>query len=144
MLTRRSAEWRHTPVAIKILYEDAQSQDMELFEREVKMMATLHHPNIVQFFGYTRTHIQSASPLGRFFSFLFVEIFFLRALVNKRLRAKNECAVCRIQTSFHDGVAGETGARTTEVSSLERERKRAWVKAARERGLRARARIAAR
>merc|ERR1711898_33003 len=26
-----------------------------LFEKEVRMMATLHHPNIVQFLGYART-----------------------------------------------------------------------------------------
>lgn len=51
----RLAEWRHTPVAIKILYQDAQNEDRELFEKEVKMMATTHHPNVVQFFGYTRT-----------------------------------------------------------------------------------------
>jgi len=51
----RAARWRHTPVAIKILYEDSQAEDRELFEREVTMMATLHHPNIVQFFGYTRS-----------------------------------------------------------------------------------------
>lgn len=38
----RAAEWRHTPVAVKILYQDAQAEDRELFEREVKMMATLH------------------------------------------------------------------------------------------------------
>ena len=50
----RSAEWRHTAVAMKILYTDAQKEDRELFEREVEIMATLHHPNIVQFFGYTR------------------------------------------------------------------------------------------
>uniref|UniRef100_A0A7S3JNG8 Protein kinase domain-containing protein n=1 Tax=Aureoumbra lagunensis TaxID=44058 RepID=A0A7S3JNG8_9STRA len=51
----RSAEWHHTPVAVKILYQDAQAEDRELFEREVLLMATLHHPNIVQFFGFTRT-----------------------------------------------------------------------------------------
>mmetsp|Transcript_20219 Transcript_20219/g.25063 ORF Transcript_20219/g.25063 Transcript_20219/m.25063 type:complete len:209 (+) Transcript_20219:52-678(+) len=51
----RAAVWRHTPVAIKILYQDAQSEDQSLFEQEVAMMATLHHPNIVQFLGYTRT-----------------------------------------------------------------------------------------
>ncbi|KAJ8601387.1 hypothetical protein CTAYLR_004990 [Chrysophaeum taylorii] len=51
----RAAEWRHTPVAVKILYQDAQAEDRELFEREIKIMATLHHPNIVQFFGYTRS-----------------------------------------------------------------------------------------
>lgn len=41
-LTRRLAEWRHTPVAIKLLYQDAQAEDRELFEREVRIMATLH------------------------------------------------------------------------------------------------------
>ncbi|KAJ8600851.1 hypothetical protein CTAYLR_008511 [Chrysophaeum taylorii] len=51
----RSATWRHTPVAIKILYLDAQAEDQELFEKEVATMSTLHHPNIVQFLGYTRT-----------------------------------------------------------------------------------------
>lgn len=51
----RAAVWRHTPVAIKILYLDAQAEDQDLFEREVATMSTLHHPNIVQFLGYTRT-----------------------------------------------------------------------------------------
>jgi len=51
----RRASWRHTPVAIKILYTDAQAEDQALFEAEVAMMATLHHPNIVQFLGYTKT-----------------------------------------------------------------------------------------
>mmetsp|Transcript_10819 Transcript_10819/g.43803 ORF Transcript_10819/g.43803 Transcript_10819/m.43803 type:complete len:397 (-) Transcript_10819:67-1257(-) len=51
----REGKWRHSPVAIKILYQDAQAQDRELFEREVRIMATLHHPNIVQFFGFTRS-----------------------------------------------------------------------------------------
>mmetsp|Transcript_18772 Transcript_18772/g.57745 ORF Transcript_18772/g.57745 Transcript_18772/m.57745 type:complete len:114 (+) Transcript_18772:208-549(+) len=51
----RLATWRHTDVAIKILYTDAQAEDEKLFEAEVAMMATLHHPNIVQFLGYTRT-----------------------------------------------------------------------------------------
>mmetsp|Transcript_21399 Transcript_21399/g.63981 ORF Transcript_21399/g.63981 Transcript_21399/m.63981 type:complete len:345 (-) Transcript_21399:118-1152(-) len=50
-----AAEWRHTPVALKILFADAQADDRVLFEKEVKMMATLHHPNIVQFLGYART-----------------------------------------------------------------------------------------
>ena len=51
----RLATWRHTPVAMKILYTDAQKEDQALFEAEVAMMATLHHPNIVQFLGFTRT-----------------------------------------------------------------------------------------
>mmetsp|Transcript_6850 Transcript_6850/g.22194 ORF Transcript_6850/g.22194 Transcript_6850/m.22194 type:complete len:361 (-) Transcript_6850:287-1369(-) len=51
----RRAEWRHTQVAVKVLFDDAQGDDRELFEREVKIMATLHHPNIVQFLGYSRT-----------------------------------------------------------------------------------------
>ena len=50
-----AAEWRHTPVALKILFADAQADDKVLFEKEVRMMATLHHPNIVQFLGYART-----------------------------------------------------------------------------------------
>lgn len=50
-----AAEWRHTPVALKILFADAQAEDKVLFEKEVRMMATLHHPNIVQFLGYART-----------------------------------------------------------------------------------------
>jgi len=50
-----AAEWRHTPVALKILFADAQADDKTLFEKEVRMMATLHHPNIVQFLGYART-----------------------------------------------------------------------------------------
>lgn len=51
----RKAEWRHTPVAVKILYTDSQAEDRELFEKEVRMMATLHHPHVVQFLGYSRT-----------------------------------------------------------------------------------------
>jgi len=42
-------------VALKILFADAQAEDKVLFEKEVRMMATLHHPNIVQFLGYART-----------------------------------------------------------------------------------------
>ena len=38
----RAAEWRHTPVALKILFADAQAEDKVLFEKEVRMMATLH------------------------------------------------------------------------------------------------------
>jgi len=50
----RLAQWRHATIAVKILFKDAETEDKELFEKEVKIMATLHHPNIVQFFGYTR------------------------------------------------------------------------------------------
>mmetsp|Transcript_24413 Transcript_24413/g.84299 ORF Transcript_24413/g.84299 Transcript_24413/m.84299 type:complete len:324 (-) Transcript_24413:20-991(-) len=50
----RRAKWRHTEVAIKVLYKDAQAEDRDLFEREVAIMATLHHPNIVQFLGFIR------------------------------------------------------------------------------------------
>ncbi len=42
-------------MALKILFADAQADDKVLFEKEVRMMATLHHPNIVQFLGYART-----------------------------------------------------------------------------------------
>ena len=84
----RSAEWRHTPVAIKILYEDAQSQDMELFEREVKMMATLHHPHIVQFFGYTRT------PALALVIELFPEGSIERYVPNSKPGAKASLKIC--------------------------------------------------
>ncbi|KAH8065361.1 protein kinase [Aureococcus anophagefferens] len=53
--TVKAARWRHTPVAVKVLYHDARADDRQLFEKEVQLMATLHHPNIVQFLGYAHT-----------------------------------------------------------------------------------------
>ena len=54
--------WRHTPVAAKILFKDSQAADRELFRKETRIMATLHHPNIVQFLGYTRTTSEDCGP----------------------------------------------------------------------------------
>lgn len=50
----KRARWRHTEVAIKVLYDDAMTDDKALFEKEVKIMSTLHHPNIVQFLGFCK------------------------------------------------------------------------------------------
>lgn len=41
-------------MAIKVLYDDAMTDDKALFEKEVKIMSTLHHPNIVQFLGFCK------------------------------------------------------------------------------------------
>ncbi|KAJ1445458.1 kinase-like domain-containing protein [Pelagophyceae sp. CCMP2097] len=49
----RAASWRHTPVAVKVLYLTAEANDRVLFQKEVAIMSSLHHPNIVQFLGYT-------------------------------------------------------------------------------------------
>ncbi|KAJ1457655.1 kinase-like domain-containing protein [Pelagophyceae sp. CCMP2097] len=49
----RAASWRHTPVAVKVLFHDAETHDRDLFRKEVALMNSLHHPNIVQFLGYT-------------------------------------------------------------------------------------------
>ena len=38
-----AAEWRHTPVALKILFADAQADDRVLFEKEVKLMASQNY-----------------------------------------------------------------------------------------------------
>lgn len=53
----RKAYWQGTPVAIKSLYRSSAEQtgdEVKLFEREIAMMRQLHHPNVVQFLGYTR------------------------------------------------------------------------------------------
>jgi len=44
--------YHHTPVAVKVLFRDACEEDRALFEKEVRLMARLHHPNIVQFIGF--------------------------------------------------------------------------------------------
>ena len=41
-----------TGVAIKCMYNDALTENAELFEKEIEMMRQLHHPNIVQFLGF--------------------------------------------------------------------------------------------
>jgi len=48
----RRANWRGTPVAIKLLHNSSMVEDKELFVKELRMMRSLHHPNIVQFLGF--------------------------------------------------------------------------------------------
>jgi len=48
----RRANWRGTPVAIKLLHDSSMYEDKALFVKELRMMASLHHPNIVQFLGF--------------------------------------------------------------------------------------------
>ena len=50
----RVAALRTTAVAIKVMFKDAQNDNSELFEREILIMARLHHPNVVQFLGFAR------------------------------------------------------------------------------------------
>ncbi|KAH8065445.1 protein kinase [Aureococcus anophagefferens] len=50
--TVRLGRWRRARVAVKALSRDAAQLDARLFEREVELMASCHHPHIVQFFGY--------------------------------------------------------------------------------------------
>jgi len=57
-----AAEWRHTPVALKILFADAQAEDKVLFEKEVRMMATLHQRGAARFVLFPRFRIPDARP----------------------------------------------------------------------------------
>ncbi|KAJ1446530.1 kinase-like domain-containing protein [Pelagophyceae sp. CCMP2097] len=50
----RAASWRHTPVAVKVLFDHVSPHDRALFRNEVSIMASIQHPNIVQFLGYAR------------------------------------------------------------------------------------------
>mmetsp|Transcript_48122 Transcript_48122/g.109332 ORF Transcript_48122/g.109332 Transcript_48122/m.109332 type:complete len:441 (+) Transcript_48122:222-1544(+) len=53
----RVAQWNGTECAIKCLSVDHFSvEDEEDFKKEIKTMQELHHPNIVQFLGYSTSH----------------------------------------------------------------------------------------
>ena len=49
-----TAKWRNTPVAVKVLFHDCSRDDVDMFHKEIKLMARLHHPNIAQFLGYAK------------------------------------------------------------------------------------------
>ena len=57
-----NCRWRQTAVAMRVLRDVAHSEDMMLFEREVKMMATLN-PSVVQLLGFTASLLFSFSIL---------------------------------------------------------------------------------
>lgn len=48
------AEWRGTPVVVKVFKEFCLENKRFLIEREIDIMTRLHHPNIVQVLGYVR------------------------------------------------------------------------------------------
>ena len=48
----KKATWRGTPVAVKLVHDGSMLEDKELFVKELQTMASLHHPNIVQFLGF--------------------------------------------------------------------------------------------
>lgn len=47
------AKWRETFVVAKVIKEDILHYKKNLIIREIDIMSKLHHPNIVQFLGYT-------------------------------------------------------------------------------------------
>ena len=49
-----TAKWRNTPVAVKVLFHDCSRDDVNMFHKEIQLMARLHHPNIAQFLGYAK------------------------------------------------------------------------------------------
>ena len=49
-----TAKWRNTPVAVKVLFHDCSQDDVNMFHKEIQLMARLHHPNIAQFLGYAK------------------------------------------------------------------------------------------
>ena len=49
-----TAKWRNTPVAVKVLFHDCSTDDVNMFHKEIQLMARLHHPNIAQFLGYAK------------------------------------------------------------------------------------------
>ena len=49
-----TAKWRNTPVAVKVLFHDCSLDDVNMFHKEIQLMARLHHPNIAQFLGYAK------------------------------------------------------------------------------------------
>jgi len=49
-----------TPVAAKAIYTQIASNDRQEFDREFRVLASLHHPNIVAFFGMARDRERDA------------------------------------------------------------------------------------
>lgn len=46
------ALWNKTPVVVKIMNKDLTNKKENLFLKELEIMTKLHHPNILQIFGY--------------------------------------------------------------------------------------------
>lgn len=46
------AYWNKTPVVVKIMNKDLTNKKENLFLKELEIMTKLHHPNILQIFGY--------------------------------------------------------------------------------------------
>ncbi|ELR22297.1 nonreceptor tyrosine kinase, putative [Acanthamoeba castellanii str. Neff] len=49
----KKGRWRGTPVAAKIIYRELfrSKSDEQLFDKEVRMLRSLHHPHVIQFLG---------------------------------------------------------------------------------------------
>lgn len=66
--------WRHNDVAVKkLLMENISSESAQEFERESKIMAQLHSPNIVQFYGFCMSPyclVMEYMPNGSLFNVL--------------------------------------------------------------------------
>ena len=39
---------------VKVLFHDCSRDDVDMFHKEIRLMARLHHPNIAQFLGYAK------------------------------------------------------------------------------------------
>lgn len=48
------AEWRNTQVVAKVLHDDIDEESKKLIIQEFNTMTKMHHPNIVQLFGYVK------------------------------------------------------------------------------------------
>ena len=48
------AEWKKTPVAVKIADSEQFSLKKEMYQRELEIMSKIYHPNIVQFLGFIK------------------------------------------------------------------------------------------
>ena len=50
----KGAYWNGSAVALKLLFNSEQEENISLFRKELAMMQQLHHPHIVQFLGWTK------------------------------------------------------------------------------------------